>query len=381
MTEDSHREFNADDLLSLARQKSAESRARLTEIIVDLFDNQASVLNERQRSLMFGILQSIVDEIEASVRQAVAGRLALFDDVPRDLVIRLANDEIRIAYPMLKDSGLLRDADLIEVIKHRTEEHMLAITLRGNVSETVSDALVETGRQPVIISLLKNPNAEISSQTMEYLVEQSKRVDSFQDPILTRSELDPELAKKMFLWVSAALRQHIVEEFDLDRAVVDELLEDVAQRETSNRHDTPQRKVERLADALKSEGLVTVDMLLTALREGEIPLFVALFAKVTKLREHLVQRLLFEPGGEGLAIACRGIGMSIDEFKRIYISSHSAKAGPAGDIETQLPKLLAFYSDTPRKAAIDVLRLWHRGSDYLGALRELEVRLRDHGNT
>lgn len=381
MTKDSQREFNADDLLSLARQKSAESRARLTEIIIDLFDNRESVLNERQRTLMFGILQSIVDEIEASIRQAVAGRLALFDDVPRDLIIRLANDEIRIAYPILKESGLLRDSDLIEVIKHRTEEHMLAITLRSNVSESVSEALVETGRQPVIISLLKNPNADISTQTMEYLVEQSKRVDSFQEPILTRSELAPGLAKKMFLWVSAALRQHIVQEFELDQATVDELLEEITEREVSSDDQSPRKKVELLADALKSEGLVTVEMLLTALREGEIPLFVALFAKVTKLREHLVQRLLFEPGGEGMAIACRGIGMSVDEFKRIYISSHAARAGQPSDIETQLPKLLAFFSDTPRKAAIDVLKLWHRGSDYLGALRELETRLRDHGDT
>lgn len=55
-------------------------------------------------------------------------------------------------------------------------------------------------------------------------------------------------------------------------------------------------------------------MLTTALREGEVPLFIALFAKVSKLREYLIQRLVFEPGGEGLAIACRAIGMSEKEF-------------------------------------------------------------------
>ncbi len=374
-------DFDYDYLLSLARQKSTESRARLTEIIVDLFDNQEQVLNERQRALMFGILQSVIDEIEASVRQAVAGRLALFDDVPRDLVIRLANDEIRIAYPILKDSGLLRDSDLIEVIKHRTEEHMLAITLRNTISASVSDALVESGRQPVVISLLKNPNADISNRTMEYLVEQSKRVDSFQEPILRRGDLEPELAKKMLLWVSAALRKHIVDQFNLDRATVDEILEDVTEVEIKNTLETGQRKVDLLAEALKSEGLVTVDMLMTALREGEIPLFVALFSKVTKLREHLVQRLLFEPGGEGLAIACRGIGMSLEEFEQLFECSHAAKAGKPEEIKAQLPSLMSFYSGTPRNAAIDVLKLWHRGSDYLGALRELEVRLRDHDNS
>lgn len=381
MGESENTVFDAESLMLLAREKSAESRSRLSEIIVDLFDNQASVLTERQRTLMYGILQTVINDIEASVRQAVAGRLALMDDVPRELVSQLANDEAKIAFPILSKSGLLRDSDLVEIVKLRTEEHMLAITMRRNVSETVSQALVDAGHEPVIISLLKNANAKISETTMEYLVEQSERVDSFQEPILNRDDLNPELAKRMFLWVSAALRQHIVSQFDLDKSTVDELLEQVTTDEISAKPAHEKKKVEQLADALKDEGLVTVDMLLTALNEGEVPLFIALFSKVTKLREHLVQRLLFEQGGEGLAIACKAIGMSPDEFARLFKLSNVAKAGTQEEIEIRLPLVASFYESTPRKAAIDVLRLWHRGSDYLGALRELEVRLRDHGDT
>lgn len=379
MTEGEDRNFDAEFLMSLARQKSSESRSELTNIIIDLFDNQSSVLSERQRAQMYGILQSIINDIEVSVRQSVAGRLALMDDVPRNLVSKLANDEISVAFPILSKSGLLRDAELIEVIKLRTEEHMLAITMRKTVSEPVSDAIVETGREPVIISLLKNANARISTNTMEYLVEQSRRVDSFQEPILNRDELDPNLAKKMFLWVSAALRQHIISDFKLDKSTVDELLEQVTTDEIAAGSRGQKKKVSELADALRDEGLVTVEMLTTALSEGEVPLFVALFAQVSKLREHLIQRLVFEAGGEGLAIACRGIGMSEQEFLRLYEYCHLSKAGTKEEVDAQLPKLRSFYSNTPRRAAVDVLKMWHRGSDYLGALRELETRLKDHG--
>lgn len=377
--EGKERKFDADFLMTLARQKSAASRSELANVIIDLFDNQSSVLSERQRAQMYGILETVINDIEVSVRQAVAGRLALMDDVPRNLVSKLANDEINVAFPILSKSGLLRDENLIEVIKLRTEEHMLAITMRKFVSESVSDAIVETGREPVIISLLKNANARISTNTMEYLVEQSRRVDSFQEPILNRDELDPALAKKMFLWVSAALRQHIVEHFDLDRATVDELLEQATAEEVAATGRGQKKKVKELADALRDEGLVTVEMLTTALREGEVPLFIALFAQVSKLREHLIQRLVFEQGGEGLAIACRGIGMSENEFIELYEYCHLAKAGTKEEVEAQTPSLRAFYSNTPRKAAVDVLKMWHRGSDYLGALRELETRLKDHG--
>ena len=201
MSEETPKAFDADYLMSLARQKSAESRTQLTNVILDLFDNQSNVLGERQRSQMYAILQSIINEIEVSVRQAVAGRLALMDDVPRNLIAKLANDEINVSFDILSKSGLLRDADLIEIIKLRTEEHSLAIIMRKSISENVSDEIVQTEREPVIISLLKNANAKISTKTMEYLVEQSRRVDSFQEPILNRDDLGPHLAKKMFLWV------------------------------------------------------------------------------------------------------------------------------------------------------------------------------------
>ncbi len=225
MTEGKLPSFNAESLMSLARQKSAESRTQLTQIIIDLFDHQSAVLSERQRTLMLSILQSIINEIEVSVRQAVAGRLALMDDVPRDIISKLANDEISVAFPVLSKSGILRDTDLIEVIKLRTEEHMLVVTMRQSVSEKVSDELVETNHEPVIISLLKNTNAKISANTMEYLVEHSRWVDSFQEPIVHRDDLPPALAQRMFLWVSAALREHIVASFKLDKGTVDEMLE------------------------------------------------------------------------------------------------------------------------------------------------------------
>lgn len=375
-------DFDADFLLGLARQKSSESRSRLTAIILDLFDSHDAELTDRQREMMFGILQSVINDIEISIREAVADRLAMRDDVPRDIVARLVNDTINVAYPVLTKSGLLRDIDLIEVIKLRSEEHMLAITMRQHVSESVSDAIVETGREPVIVSLLKNANAKISANTMEYLVEQSRRVDSFQEPILNRADLQPKLAQRMFLWVSAALRDHIVQHFDLDRATVDELLEQVASEEISAAHAAPKvNKAAKLAEALKEEGLVNVDMLLAALAEGEVPLFVALFSKVTKLREFLVQRLVFEPGGEGLAIACKAIGLADDDFLRLFEYCHLAKAGTRQEVADRVPALQSFYGQMPRRAAMDVLKLWHRGSDYLSAVRELEVRLKDYDNT
>jgi uncharacterized protein (DUF2336 family) len=364
-------------LLELARDKSKESRAALANIIVELFENRQGALNDRERALMYNILHGVVREIEMSVRQTVAKQLATRPDVPSDLLNLLANDEIEVAFPILTECGLLKDADLIDIIRMRTMEHQLAIAMRHSVSEEVSEALVQTGRESVIVTLLKNQNARISQQTMEYLVEQSQRVDTFQEPILHRRDLKPELAKRMFLWVSAALRQYVLDHFQLDQKTIDDLLEQAAMQEIQAvATESGKKKAAELAEIMRNEGLVTPDMLMIALREGEVPLFVAMFCKLTDLREYLVMKILFEPGGEGLAIACKGIGLGKAVFSSIFTLSQKTKAMTVPMMQSSLPKALAFYDRISQKAAAEVLDRWRRGSDYLSAIRQLTERIR-----
>ncbi len=294
-------EFDGEFLLSLAREKSGRRRQLLAETISDLFTGKGHVLTERERTLMFDILQKMLHNAEMEVRRIIAEQLSGLPDAPHDLITLLANDEIEVAFSILQDSAVLEDEDLIEVIRHRAQEYHLAIAVRNNVSEAVSDVLVETGDENVITTLLKNSGSAISQTTMEYLVEESKRVDTYQKPILRRDDLDPDLAKRMYLWVTVALRKFILEHFELDKTVLDDLLEktaDGATKETPNKSD-------ELAKGVEIEGLGLAKMMIRALRDGEIFLFEAMFRRLTGLRNTLVKRIMFEPGGEGLASACK----------------------------------------------------------------------------
>jgi len=365
--------FDSDYLLSLARQKSAESRNTLAATIADLFERKEKTLTDRERALMFDILHNVVREVELAIRRKLSERIANFKDVPLDLAKILVNDEIEVAYPLLSQSKVLRDMDLIEVIRHRTLEHQLAVAIRERVSEKVSDALVETGEESVIRTLLKNSGAEISNKTMAYLVEQSRRVDSFREPIVHREDLDPKLAKRMFLWVSAAMRQFIIQNYKLDDATVDDLLEEVA-RETVQAHAGERASSSsELAKSLEEEGMVSNTMLVRALKQGEIPLLVSLFCRRSQLRETLVLRILFEPGGEGLAIACKALDVSEEDFREIFTLSRNARPGEGGAIKGELKQVLNLYARMTKEAAAKVLRAWQRDMEYLAAIRQLEL--------
>ncbi len=140
------------------------------------------------------ILRQLVRDVELTMRKAIAERLSRKPDAPHALIIELANDQIDVAHPILKDSDVLRDVDLIEVIRHRTMEHQLAVAMRKTLSAGVSAALVETGNQDVIATLLNNHGATITREVMDYLVNETKRVDAYQNPLVRRPDLPPDLA-------------------------------------------------------------------------------------------------------------------------------------------------------------------------------------------
>ena len=232
-----------------------------------------------------------------------------------DLVKMLANDDIEVAFPILTQTDVLKDSDLIEIIQQRALEHQLAISIRSEVSEEVSDALVEKGDENVILNLLRNSGARISSSTMEYLVDESQRVNAFQEPILRRDDLDPRTAKRMYMWVSAALRRHIVENFEIDQNELDDMLETAAlEASGAAPTPTPRSKSDQLADDLTNEGIVTPELLIQALQDGQVHLFASLFRRLTGRRQTLITRFILEATGEGLAISCKALGFEKKEF-------------------------------------------------------------------
>ena len=111
--------------MNLARDRSEQSRATLFENISDLFISTDGRLSDRERALMRDILAKLIGEIELKVRRSLAESLTEADDAPADLVNLLANDEIAVARPILMQSSVLRDAELIEIIRQRTHEHRM----------------------------------------------------------------------------------------------------------------------------------------------------------------------------------------------------------------------------------------------------------------
>lgn len=366
--------MQADELLKLARNRSAEGREALSAAVTDLFSDGHETLSDRERALMFEILRQLVQQCEVEVRKTLSEKLAHREDVPYELALEMASDEAEVAYPILAHCGILKDNDLIEIIRNRTVQHQLAIAIRSQVTEEVSSALVEAGDEAVIVKLLRNPDASISKQTVEYLVGESERIDSFQEPILRREELAPELAQRMFHWVSAALRQHILDHYEVNESVIDDVLERSAFDIFTNGETRRSPSIaKQLAESLASEGEATPDMMLLALECGEVSLFVSMLEQMTNLRETLITRFILESGGEGLTVICKALSIGKAQFVQIFALCRKARPVHEGTFSKEIRGVLDLYNEISTETAKQVLTRWGRDMGYQRAIRELEL--------
>lgn len=366
-----------DYLLALARQRSLESRSKLVQIIADLFNNSANVLSERERALMSDILTKLLREVELDVRARLAEQLAENENVPPHIMKELARDDILVAKPILMRCDLLRDSDLIEIVHQRTTEHQLAIARRRKVSAAVSDALVESGSNDVVRTLLENAGAEISQVTMEYLVEQSKRVDSFQEPLVHRHDLPAELAKRMYLWVGAALRQHLVDGYGLDPATLDPMVEKSAlegakEMAEVRRAQEDASATQKLAHELREKGHLNADMLLKVLRQGEIQLFEAMLSEWSRIPPSTLKRLVYQSGGQPLAILCKALGIDKPTFTSIFLLSRVGRRDEQIVDPGELASVLKLYDQAASHTAHGVVARWRSDPDYIAAVDRIE---------
>ena len=362
--------------MDLARDRSEQSRRMLFENISDLFVSTDGRLSDRERILMRDILAKLIGEIEMEVRRSLAESLTDADHAPTDLINLLANDDIAVARPILMRSRVLRDIELIEIIRHRTHEHRMSIAMRASLTEEVSDALIERGEENVIATLVQNPDANISRLAMEYLVEQSRRIDRFQEPLLRRADLPPDLAHRMFWWVSAALRSHILTHFSIAAHELDPHMESATGAILAEPGGARPSRAETLADDMYGKGLLTDRLLIQMLRDTQLPMFTAGLARLLGVNLKTARYAIYETGGEGLALACKSLEFSRSSFATIFLLTRGAHEGRIGNQVTdpaRLSRILQFYDRLSRAQARIALSYWRRDNGYLQAIEDVQA--------
>ncbi|WP_119300813.1 DUF2336 domain-containing protein [Dongia deserti] len=358
-------------LIDLARNRTPEGRNALVGAIGDLIDETDRQFSAQELALMNDILKKLINDVAKPIRKSLAEKLAYTKSAPVEVIELLANDEIDVAAAILQHSELLSDVALIEIIRKRTRSHRLAIAMRKHISNGVCDALVAPKEPDVIKRLLENHGAEISQATLGYLVEQSATVDEFQEPLLRRQDLSADLAKRMYVHVSAALRDFILAHYDVDRTELDASLAqattEALEKATAENHvDAAQA----LADQLAQRQELTHDLVVQTLRRGEVPLFEAMMSQLTTLPQDLACRLMYEEEADGFVIAARVSGFDRSTFTTLFLLLQRIHPRGVADDPQQLRRGLELFDRLRPETARKVIARYMINPDFLRALRQ-----------
>tara|TARA_R100000005_G_scaffold96537_1_gene84318 strand:+ start:8839 stop:9993 length:1155 start_codon:yes stop_codon:yes gene_type:complete len=362
-------------LVALSRDSSNRGRRHLLGNITDLFLKEEERMSEQEHSLVLGILGKLLSDIESTIRQNLAEELADMPDVPHGLITLLANDEIAVARPILFKSRRLAEPDLIEIIQNRSKEHLLAIAERDDVNPTISDLLISHGDEDVISQLIENGDAKISRKSMEYLVEESRRIDRFQEPLIARHDIPADLAHKMFWWVSAALRRHILEHFEIDELELNERI--VSATKTEYRHDVAPKSssADTLIRELAKRNELNEKFLVQSLRGRQIRLFILGLAELSGLNYLKISRFIFDLNPEALLVILKALDFSRAAFTTVYLLTRSLPGRGKGKNTTkpeEIEIIMKFYDKLSPKSAKMTLRFWQLERDYLETIEKLD---------
>ena len=343
---------DADHLLSLARDRSIAGREALAASVAGMVAQRAGAFNDAEQELAGDILRTLIRDVERSVRAALAVNLAASEAAPRDVIIALANDEIEVAFPVLAESPILDDEELKDVVNARATGHRIAIAMRPDLGEVVSEALIDSGDSEAIVTLLHNTEAKISEGSMSRVVDAAKTETAYQKPLSARPDLGQGLAMRLATFVSEELQKSLIGSYGLDpnavRNAAADAVVDAAEMLTGQGDDQDGLGVKRR----------DVKQMLDTLRRGEWPHFEAAMVRFSGLSTRLIHAILQERDGRRLTVLCRATGVAKSDFAPLFLLSRRATP----DIEVvdaaDVRDALALFDSIDRQAASRVVNRW-----------------------
>ncbi|MVS98742.1 DUF2336 domain-containing protein [Devosia marina] len=190
MTEldESHRAFA--NFRVLNGDNNQMEREQLFRTTAQLFSYVSDRCDDDQVAQYDEVLCQLAELVEVEARVHVAKLLAPLERAPGTVIVKLANDVIEVARPLLEFSNVLSDDDLIDIIAKQTEDHRVAIAGRSMLTERVGDALVDHGKTASVVRLVRNPKAEFDRATLEKLVKRATEDAEIASDLRGRSDID-----------------------------------------------------------------------------------------------------------------------------------------------------------------------------------------------
>jgi uncharacterized protein (DUF2336 family) len=196
------------DLDEAVSRGTPESRARALWHTTDLMVTGSYSEDE---IWTFGeVIGRLADEIEVTARVQLAKRLARFDGAPVNIIHKLAfDDSIDVAGPILRGSERLEPYALVANVCTKGQSHLLAISQRKSLEETVTDVLVTRGNPEVVNSVATNSGARISEFGFLHMIQRAEGDSILAEQLGLRKDIPRHIFQQLIAKASDDVRKRL----------------------------------------------------------------------------------------------------------------------------------------------------------------------------
>lgn len=288
--------------------RSPARRVEILRQVTNLFLADVDRLNPVQIEVFDDVLVRLIERSEAGTLAQLSANLSGLTLAPRDAVRKLAfHEDASVAAPVLRRSDRLSDEDLVEVANTGGQEHLLAISGRDTLSESLSDVLVVRGDSVVRGTLAQNSGARFSEAAYESLVRDAERDDGLTEKLGRRQDIPIRLLEELVAKASARARARILQSASPD---VLEII-NAAVAKGAERAATLQPKPVDYTESLRTvielnrKGKLNDQSVNRFAVQGEYPSVVAALALLTTVPVEAIESLIRNPQLDGLMVACK----------------------------------------------------------------------------
>lgn len=288
------------DVDRLIAEPSPETRVEVMAKVASEYESQD--FDERERLIAEQIFRLLVRDTEIHVRKSLAETIKNNSEIPRDIVLSLANDVSDVSLPIIKYSDVLSDADLVNIIRRTGEvKRLVAISGRKNISTMVSSELIETQQPEVVSALVNNEGASISERGYQSIIENLSNDENVVQALVNKGGMPIAVVEKLISKVSDTIGSKLKQKYNLG--------------ETSTRQETdrsrelatlkltegavPDLEVENLVQQLLTFGRLTPSIILTSLCRGNLRFFETALAKLSNIPTQNARILISDKGELG----------------------------------------------------------------------------------
>ena len=309
----------------LARDEDDDVRCHVAQQIGRLAPGLDEETRTRIGAVVNEVLNTLAQDQVTRVRRILAEELKDADNVPAEIIRRLANDtDAGVAGPVLEFSPVLDDEILMEIIQGSPETAALsAISRRQSLDASVSDTVVATEDPQAIAALLFNKSAQIREETLDQLVEQAEPVPQWHQPLVDRPVLSARAVMRLAEFVADKLLADLEQREDLDpetaeavsatlkqRLRNDWLADDPDEQNSLPKMDSDEPADERVRRLLEA-GSLSETAITDALGKGDRGFVIAALAQLGEISADMVSKAVSMSSPKGItAMAWKaGLGM------------------------------------------------------------------------